>query len=72
MTEAFIRNIEQFVQHEGIDLLSFAKRQRKDEVTQQYLWRFMSTSSGSWPSAGSPLLHAVGDGRLRTHRQPRG
>ena len=43
MTEAFIRNIEQFVQHEGVDLVSFAKRQRKDEVTQQYLRRFEAT-----------------------------
>ena len=43
MTEAFIRNIEQFVQHEGVDLVSFAKRQRKDEVTQQYLRRFKAT-----------------------------
>jgi hypothetical protein len=43
MTEAFIRNIEQFVQHEGVELVSFAKRQRKDEVTQQYLRRFKAT-----------------------------
>src|SRR5450755_3208996 len=40
MREAFVRNIEQFVQREGVDLVSFAKRQRKDEVTQQYLRRF--------------------------------
>jgi hypothetical protein len=40
MIEAFIRGIEQFVQHEGVDLVSFAKRQRKDDVTQQYLRRF--------------------------------
>jgi len=40
MTEAFIRGIEQFVQDEGVDLVSFAKRQRKDDVTQQYLRRF--------------------------------
>ena len=40
MTEAFIRNIEEFVQREDVDLVSFAKRQRKDEVSQQYLRRF--------------------------------
>src|SRR5450631_1500311 len=43
MTEAFVRNIEEFVQLEGVDLVSFAKRQRKDEVTQQYLRRFKAT-----------------------------
>lgn len=40
MTEAFVRNIEQFVSHEGVDLVAFAKGQRKDEVTQKYLRRF--------------------------------
>ena len=43
MAKAFIRNIEEFVQREGVDLVSFAKRQRKDEVTQQYLRRFTAT-----------------------------
>jgi hypothetical protein len=43
MTEAFVRNIEQFVQQEGVDLVSFAKGQRKDEVTQQYLRDFEAT-----------------------------
>ncbi|MFZ1882723.1 MAG: hypothetical protein WAU53_03750 [Rhodoplanes sp.] len=37
MTEAFVRNIEQFVNDEGIDLVAFEKRQRKDDVTQKYL-----------------------------------
>src|SRR6202047_188751 len=40
MTEAFIRNIDQFVSHEGIDLVAFQKWQRKDDVTQKYLRRF--------------------------------
>ena len=40
MSEAFVRNIEQFVADEGIDLVSFSKRQRKDDVTQKYLRRF--------------------------------
>ena len=43
MTEAFVRNIEQFVQREGVDLVAFEKRQRKDDVTQQYLRRFEGT-----------------------------
>jgi hypothetical protein len=40
MSEAFVRNIEQFVADEGIDLVCFLKRDRKDDVTQQYLRRF--------------------------------
>src|SRR6202165_972951 len=40
MTEAFVRNIEDFVNNEGIDLVAFEKWQRKDDVTQKYLRRF--------------------------------
>jgi hypothetical protein len=39
MSESFVRNIEQFVNDEVIDLVSF-KRERKDDVTQRYLRRF--------------------------------
>src|ERR1700676_746195 len=40
MTEAFVRNTDQFVNHEGVDLIAFQKWQRKDDVTQKYLRRF--------------------------------
>jgi hypothetical protein len=40
MTEAFVRNIDQFINHEGVDLIAFQKWQRKDDVTQKYLRRF--------------------------------
>jgi hypothetical protein len=40
MTEAFVRNIEQFVAAEGVDLIAFEKGQRKDDVTQKYLREF--------------------------------
>jgi hypothetical protein len=40
MTEAFVRGIEEFVANQGIDLVSFEKRQRKDDITQKYLQRF--------------------------------
>jgi hypothetical protein len=40
MTEAFVRNIDQFVNDEGVDLVTFQKGQRKDDVTQKYLRRF--------------------------------
>jgi len=40
MSEAFVRNIEQFVADQGIDLVAFEKRERKDDVTQKYLRSF--------------------------------
>jgi hypothetical protein len=40
MSEAFVARIEQFVQDEGLDLVSFRKDERKDDVTQKYLARF--------------------------------
>ena len=40
MSEAFVRNIEQFADDEAIDLVSFQKRERKDDVTQRYLRSF--------------------------------
>src|SRR3954447_25951420 len=36
-TDAFVANIERFVADQGVDMVSFAKHQRKDDVTQQYL-----------------------------------
>src|SRR5262249_13266384 len=43
MTEAFVRNIEQFVAGRGIDLITFEKGKRKDDVTQIYLSKFTRT-----------------------------
>ena len=40
MTEAFVRHVEEFVAAEGVDLITFEKNQRKDEVTQKYLRAF--------------------------------
>jgi hypothetical protein len=40
MSEAFVARIEQFIEEEGLDVVSFRKGQRKDEVTQRYLARF--------------------------------
>src|ERR1700740_2833845 len=40
MTEAFLRNIEEFVNTEGVDLVTFGKGQRKDDITQKYLRSF--------------------------------
>jgi hypothetical protein len=40
MTEAFVANIEQYVAAEGVDLVTFEKGRRKDDVTQKYLRDF--------------------------------
>ena len=39
-TDAFVANIERFVADQGVEMVSFAKHQRKDDVTQQYLQQF--------------------------------
>jgi hypothetical protein len=39
-TEAFVAAVERFADEAGVDLVSFSKHQRKDDVTQQYLKRF--------------------------------
>ena len=60
MTEAFVRNIEDFVNNEGINLVSFEKWQRKDDVTQKYLRRFtknegvLNSCARSVAATGSP------------------
>lgn len=40
MSRAFVDRIEQFVAQEGLDLVSFRKGERKDEVAQAYLRAF--------------------------------
>ncbi len=40
ISEAFVKAIEEFVQTEGLDLVTFKKGQRKDDVAHQYLARF--------------------------------
>jgi hypothetical protein len=39
-TDAFVARIERFVAEHDVELVSFGKHQRKDEVTQQYLSEF--------------------------------
>ena len=40
MTQAFVADIHGFVAARGLDLVSFAKGQRKDDLAQQFLARF--------------------------------
>lgn len=43
MTEAFVKAIDRFAAEHDIDVVQFAKWQRKDDLTQQYLARFRGT-----------------------------
>ena len=40
MTRAFVEKVEQFVEREGIDVVTFRKGQRKDDVAHDYLAKF--------------------------------
>jgi hypothetical protein len=40
MTRAFVAEMERFVQREGVDLVTFEKGQRKDDVAHEYLAGF--------------------------------
>lgn len=40
VTVPFLQAIEQFAQHHGLDIVSFARGQRKDEVARDYLAKF--------------------------------
>jgi hypothetical protein len=40
ISAAFIRDVEAFVERSGIDLLTFAKKQRKDDIAADYRQRF--------------------------------
>jgi hypothetical protein len=39
-TEAFVADIERFVAQQGVELVSFRKHERKDDITQAYLKAF--------------------------------
>ena len=40
ISERFVKAIEAFAEREGVDVVTFEKRQRKDDVAQDYLARF--------------------------------
>jgi hypothetical protein len=62
-TEAFVRNIDQFINHESVDLVAFQKWQRKDDVTQKYLRRFGTNRKNSQHKNLTQLHHlAVNQG----------
>jgi hypothetical protein len=40
LSERFVNAMERFVETEGVDLVTFKKGQRKDDVAQEYLASF--------------------------------
>jgi hypothetical protein len=40
MTAAFVKSIEQFAETAGVDVVTFRKGQRKDDVAKEYLARY--------------------------------
>jgi hypothetical protein len=68
MTEAFVRNIEQFVSDEGIDLVSFEKRQRKDDLTQKYLRSFRKNEGVLYVGKAQEKARVMRTERRRSRR----
>jgi hypothetical protein len=60
MTEAFVRNVEEFVAAEGIDLITFEKNQRKDEVTQKYLQAFKKSEGVLYVGKAQEKARVIG------------
>ena len=52
MTVEFVRSIKRFAKVEGIDIVSFKKRQREDDVAREYLEKFPGEEGVS--SSGRP------------------
>ena len=40
MTRKFVETVESFAKREGIDLITFKRHERKDDVAKQYLAEF--------------------------------
>ncbi len=61
MSERFVDAIERFVHTEGVDLVTFEKGQRKDDVAQQYLASFKGEEGravrGQGPREGQRVPH---------------
>src|SRR3977135_85648 len=68
-SEAFVRDIEQFVADERIDLVSFAKRERKDDVTQKYLRRFRRREGVLYVGKAQEKARVMRTERRRPHRR---
>ena len=53
MTKAFVADIHGFVAARGLELVSFAKGQRKDDLAQEFLAKFTDDSDATGSAASS-------------------
>jgi hypothetical protein len=60
MTKAFVADIHGFVAARGLELVSFAKGQRKDDLAQEFLAKFTDDSDAT----GSAVLCTSTSGRM--------
>jgi hypothetical protein len=68
MTEAFVRNIERFVAGEGLDLITFEKGRRKDDVTQEYLRKFKKSEGVQYVGKAQEKARVMRTERRRSNR----
>ena len=67
-TMAFVASIERFVTGQGVDLVSFGKHQRKDDITSQYLQQFHATEGVVYVGRAQEKAHVVRTGRRHCAR----
>jgi hypothetical protein len=65
-TEAFVHNVERFVADQGLEMVSFAKHQRKDDVTQEYLQHFEADEGVLYVGRAQEKAHIVRTERRRS------
>src|ERR1700675_5151470 len=58
-TVAFVASIEKVVAEQGVDLVSFGKHQRKDDVTRQYLQQFDAAEGLLYVGRAQEKAHVV-------------
>ncbi len=68
MTAAFVRSIEKFAANNKIDLITFKRGQRKDEVAQDYLAKFPDQEGVLFIGKAQEKASVV---RTRRYRNPR-
>ena len=68
MTEAFVSAIKNFAKAEGIDVVTFKKGQRKDELAQKYLAKFPAEEGVLFIGKAQEMTPVV---RTEKRRNPR-
>ena len=69
VTCPFVAAIEQFAQTQGLDLVTFGRRQRKDDVAREYLRKFSAREGILFVSKAQERAAVVRSWRRRSSRQ---